>query len=255
MTLKKFLYIAIITILPLPVFSGTDYVMSKNKDCMAIDRPWPLSNDVYFCGHTDNKSCAGVKHGNKKHTIMHAHAQDFNGARYWCCNGNESKLGTFKQGSNWSQSETVTEQLPNGGTCTWTRTKTICDSEWKGTKCTKVTCPTKGAIFRNGECVTPCKEPEVFASKTSNKCIKCETTNLQGIGTDDDYNPTCIQCDEKTELWMNNRGKCIEKSKMTTYTKQDMKKCWRCDGVDNFQKCLNGEKPYKFCPEDYTGEN
>ena len=177
---------------------------------------------------------------------------NFNGATYWCCGGNESELGKFKQGTNWNQTETITEQLPDGGTCTWTRTKTICDNEWKGTKCTKPQCPNAGDIFRNGECVTPCVDGTVFAAPDSNVCIKCETTRYQGIGNDKDYNPTCIKCDEKTELWINGRGECINKSEMKAYSINDMKKCWRCNGADNFKDCLEGKKPHKFCPEDYN---
>lgn len=255
MTLKKFLYIAIIATLPLQCFAGlfcsTEYKISENKDCLAIDRCWPDNNSVWFCGTTSNKKCKGVN-ADAKHTVSNGKSVDFNGSRYWCCGGSASGLGPFKQGSQWSQSETITEQLPNGGTCTWTRTKTICDDEWKGTKCTKAECPNSGEIFRNDECIKPCADGTVFASKTSNACIKCETNRYQGIGHDDDYNPTCIQCDDKTQLWINGRGECINKANMIAYTTADMKKCWRCNGADNFKACLQGKKPHKFCPEDYT---
>ena len=247
--MNKFLFIvSTFVILPWQCFSGTDYLISSNKDCLAIDRPWPDGNSVYFCGHTNNSSCAGVKHGNKKHEIMHAGSTNFNGAKYWCCNGNESSLGTFKQGTNWTQSETITENLPNGGTCTWTRTKTICDSEWKGTKCTRAECPNAGEVFRNGECVKPCTAPNVWAAADSNNCIECPETRWQGIGTDENYDRICVHCNTETELYNNAKGKCFNKSNMQIYTKMDMNKCWKCKGQEKFKKCIKGEITEKDCP-------
>ena len=253
-TLQKFLYIAIIATLPIHSFGKTDYIIGRDGGCLAIDRPWPDGNSVYFCGHIDEKTCGDVKYGNTKHELNSGKSMKFNDATYWCCGGNESKLGKFKQGTNWNQSETITEQLPNGGTCTWTRTKTICDDDWRGTKCTTAECPNAGEIFRNGECVKPCEAPSVFASPTSNTCITCEENTWRGLGVDDNYNPTCISCNPDTELYIKSREKCVAKSSLKQYTMNDMNKCWRCNGTDNFKACLNGKKPHKFCPEDYNGE-
>lgn len=253
MTLPRFLYIAIISVLPLQSFASTDYLISSNKDCLAIDRPGN-NNDVYFCGHTNNTSCAGVKHGNTKHEIMYGHSTNFNGATYWCCDTGSGGLGKFVSGDNYDISETLTIDLDGGGNCTYTRSKTICDSDWTNDKpCTKPECPKTGDIFRNGECVAPCVAPAVFASLTSNVCTEdCETTNFQGKGLDKDFNPTCLHCDSATEIWIKSKKGCVNKiDGMKTYNTADMKKCWRCDSFENFKKCLQNETVHDFCPQYY----
>ena len=252
MTLKHIIPIAIIAVLPIQSFGGTDYKISPNQDCLVVDGTG-CNNDIYFCGYTSNEKCAGVGNcANFRKHMQYGQSVDFNGARYYCCATDPNNLGKFKKANTWTQTRTQTKYLDGGGTCTYTQTKTACDDTWQGDECTKAECPNSGEIFRNGECIKPCADGTVFASKTSNACIKCETNRYQGIGHDDDYNPTCIQCDDKTQLWINGRGKCINKADMIAYTTADMKKCWRCNGADNFKACLQGKKPHKFCPEDYT---
>lgn len=255
MTLPRFLYIAIISVLPLQSFAGTDYVFSSAMDCMARDGTG-CDNDIYFCGYTSNKMCEGVGYCGDREKLTYGESINFNGTKYYCCDtGNGyNGLGKFVAGNSYDISETLTIDLPGGGNCTYTRSKTICDSDWTNDKpCTKPECPNSGDIFRNGECVTPCVAPAVFASPTSNVCTEdCETTTFQGKGLDKDFNPTCLHCDSATEIWIKSKKGCVNKiDGMKTYNTADMKKCWRCDSFENFKKCLQNETVHDFCPQYY----
>lgn len=252
MTLPRFLYIAIISVLPLQSFAGTDYVFSKAMDCMARDGNG-CDNDIYFCGYTDHNMCEGVGYCGNREKLTYGESINFNGTKYYCCDTGSGGLGKFVAGSSYDISETLTIELEGGGNCTYTRSKTICDSNWTNDKpCTKPECPKSGDIFRNGECVTPCVAPAVFASPTSNVCTEdCETTPFQGRGLDKDFYPTCLQCDSATELWINVKKACVNKNNMTSYNNADMKKCWRCNSIENFKACLQNKTVHDFCPQYY----
>jgi hypothetical protein len=261
--IKKLLYIAIITALPMQSFAKTEYKTGGNPtDCLATDRPWPDGNSVYFCGTTSNKCCAGVCHGNTKHTINYGKSVDWNGARYWCCgNATANSLGEFKMGQKWIETRTQVKQLPDGNTCTYTQTRNVCDGKWIGEACTSP-CKNPGEIYRNKECIKPCESPLVFESKTSNQCVECETTPYQKAT---DYDSAgvlyCLRCDPETQFVQTTlkndtpTTECVSKASFLSYTKQDMKKCWRCNGFENFKKCLQGQSPHKFCPENNTRDN
>ncbi|MBQ7244973.1 MAG: hypothetical protein IJS34_01225 [Alphaproteobacteria bacterium] len=295
MTLKKFLLILLVSLTTHQSFgmAGGRFLAGDNKQCYVDDHP-VARDEFWFCGPVQN-SCTKENIKSNKYSLVHnyTHGQNFkyNNRTFWCCNGTPTTKGYFVEGSTWSTSETKRIELSSGGSCSYTITKDVCGNT-TGEKCTKRDDCKSDEIERNGKCTKPCESPMVFKSTSSNECVTCETTNYQTIvsSTTGDY---CLTCDKDTEFIkktheqisyakkvetvMSTRGtlqqadlklpvitdltttklvtKCVPKSSFKQYSMQDMKKCWRCDGSDNFKKCLDGETPHKYCPENYTGEN
>lgn len=227
---------------------------------------------------------SGCIGGDTAHWLEHGQSFSRDGNTYWCCNGSKEKRGIFVKSDQWTTQTLKTISIGNGNQCSYYITQDVCGNIISDEPCSQSDSCDAGYIKRNGECVQPCDAPLVFESITSNKCIQCEQTPYQKATTDNKGASYCLKCDKdtqfiKTEIQTLNLTpskitdtkfiktlnkltpsittsrvvvRCASKSEFKQISTTDMKKCWRCNGTENFKKCLNGETPHKFCPEDYT---
>jgi len=196
----------------------------------------------YYCGGMSNK-CNGKKSKGHDLVVRQNHGEKFTyaGKTYWCCDGKSDSVGKYVQASAWfDSSKTVIEiKQVTGGTCEVKTETDVCGGTHKIDCDTPGTC-NAGYVMRNKVCAEICPDGSAFESDTSNKCIKCETTNYQGIKPISSEDNVCIKCDKDTEFFNKETKACIKKSTLSKQiTNTMMKKCWRCPDNDTFAKCID----------------
>ncbi len=191
----------------------------------------------YYCGAQAAK-CDGKKSKGHDTVFWQYHGDHFRFKThpyetYWCCGGTKEAEGKYFLSDTWIV-ETKTERISvAGGTCNKLIQKDVCGDTHE-VMCTTPDQCNAGLILRNGECIKPCGENEVFTSPQSNTCIKCEPTIHQGPTLD---RQSCIKCDEATEFFNRQTKTCVKKSSLNRYSKDAIKECWRCP-LELHLKCV-----------------
>ena len=243
--------------MPFVSFAG-EFKITQGGDCAVWKRDM-AKNQFWFCldkdgngkGETGDK-CEGIEV--KKASIVTS-LQDgqvkedinvANGDRYTllCCNGKLQYHKGDKENEPDKFTETTrTKTLTGGGTCQQTldvcgNLKEDCDTVTEEGKCPTSLNGKGDMLWRNGECVEPCVPPMAFESATSNKCVKCENGELQGIND----NNACEHCVAGDEFFVPSQRACVKRSTMIAYSTTVFQKCWKCPMNYNILKaCINDD--------------
>ena len=209
----------------------------------------------WWCGNKDGKRCSNsmlqYRKKNRKDSeqqLYHKGSFTYEGRTYWCCGGTVDTRGIFVESTTWideSKTETFTEDV-EGGKCTWQRKYNVCgdiDEAQSEKVCTEpepaagcgtgyVARPDANNVTR---CVPRCQDDFVFAEGTDN-CIRCETTERQGI-----VNGQCRVCqlneifDKQTLRCMTVQEVAAKKLQISALAHDT---CWLCVSPDALLKCL-----------------
>lgn len=258
--MRRYICAAIIiltTIIPFAATATHAYHNGYNMSCVAEqgygNKKSATNWAYYWCGPRDSK-CAGNKQKDHDKGFYLFHGDSFtfkydtsgrlittktDNNTYWCCEGTKETKGHFVAGAKWIVNE-KTETVPvNGGTCNKLIRTNVCGETYE-IECTTPDNCDAGYIMRNGECVKPCEDGQVWNGETSNTCVTCDVTLHQGPAANRE---SCIKCDEFTEFFNRKTKKCISKTEnMLQYYKQAMRQCWRCPR-DLFYKCVKADNP------------
>jgi len=208
----------------------------------------------YYCGAQGAK-CDGKKSKGHDTVFWQYHGDSFTFTTsptetYFCCDGTKTAEGQYVRADRWIV-DTKTEKVPvEGGTCNKLIQTDACGGQHI-IECNEADNCSSDRIYRNGECVKPCGENEVFASLDSNTCIACEQTPYQGIaeltGTKKSrifrkHKKTikyqaCVKCDKDTEFFDRHTKECVKKETLQMLSMEKMKLCWRCS-PEFYKECI-----------------
>lgn len=182
----------------------------------------------YYCGAQQAK-CDGKKSKGHDKVFWQYHGDKFTfetdqRETYFCCGGTKSAEGKYVRADKWIVDEKIEKVQVSGGTCN-KKIQTDACGEVHVVECNEPDNCNAGTTMRNGQCVKPCEDGQVFNGPSSNTCITCDTTPYQGPSANKE---SCIKCDEGTEFFNRETKTCIKKSSLAVYAKQNFRECWRC---------------------------
>lgn len=200
------------TVVTLELVPGNNNACFVLKPSVADGTP----STFYFCGKKSNTSgkCASVSPASSDTKMEYVSGDSFLHLKnkYYCCDGDASKTGTFKIYQDPTESQEKNEiSGTNGGWCYQTVSVDVCGTKTITKPCKVPTeCPS-GKEIHNKKCLS-CPSGQHFKSDTSDEC---EPDKLNCSDTQEEHNGQCVdKCTGGKHFESATSNKCVCSSGM-----------------------------------------